>query len=91
VQVPTVTEGEAELEIPAGTQPHETFRLRGKGMPSLRGRRRGDLQVMVNVIVPRHLSREQRELTEQLADSLGEHNIRTDDGVFGKLRRAFGA
>jgi molecular chaperone DnaJ len=91
VAVPTVTEGEVELEVPAGTQPHETFRVRGKGMPSLRGRRRGDLQVVVNVIVPRHLSREQRELMEQLADSLGEHNVRTDDGVLRKLRRAFGA
>jgi molecular chaperone DnaJ len=91
VQVPTVTDGEVELEVPAGTQPHETFRVRGKGMPSLRGRRRGDLQVVVNVTVPRHLSREQRELTQQLADSLTEHNTRTDDGVFSKLRRAFGA
>jgi molecular chaperone DnaJ len=91
MHVPTVTEGDVELEVPAGTQPHETFRVRGKGMPSLRGRRRGDLQVIVNVIVPRHLSREQRELTERLADSLKEHNIRTDDGVFSKLRRAFGA
>jgi molecular chaperone DnaJ len=91
VQVPTVTDGEVELEIPAGTQPHETFRVRGKGMPSLRGRRRGDLQVVVDVIVPRHLSRDQRELMKQLADSLSEHNIRTDDGVFSKLRRAFGA
>jgi molecular chaperone DnaJ len=91
VQVPTITEGDVELEIPAGTQPHETFRVRGKGMPSLRGRRRGDLQVVVDVVVPRHLSREQRELMKQLADSLGEHNIRTDDGVFSKLRRAFGA
>ncbi|MGN6168248.1 MAG: molecular chaperone DnaJ [Solirubrobacteraceae bacterium] len=90
VQVPTITDGEVELEIPAGTQPHETFRVRGKGMPSLRGRRRGDLQVVVDVIVPRHLSREQRELMKQLADSLGEQNIRTDDGVFSKLRRAFG-
>jgi molecular chaperone DnaJ len=91
VQVPTVTDGDVDLEIPAGTQPHENFRVRGKGMPSLRGRRRGDLRVVVNVIVPGHLSREQRELMQQLADSLGEHNIRTDAGVFGKLRRAFGA
>ena len=90
VQVPTVTEGEIDLEVPAGTQPNELLRVRGRGMPSIRGRRSGDLQVVVNVVVPRHLSRQQRELMEQLADSLGEHNIRTDDGVFGKLRRAFG-
>jgi molecular chaperone DnaJ len=90
VQVPTVTEGDIDLEVPAGTQPNELLRVRGRGMPSLRGRRSGDLQVVVNVVVPRHLSREQRDLMEQLVDSLGEHNIRADDGVFSKLRRAFG-
>jgi molecular chaperone DnaJ len=90
VTVPTV-DGETEVEIPAGTQPHETIVLRGRGMPSLRSRRSGDLRVVVNVVIPRHLGREQRELLEQLADSLTEHNLRTDEGVFGKLRRAFGA
>ncbi len=89
VQVPTV-DGEVELEIPAGTQPHEVFKVRGQGMPALRGRRTGDLRVVANVIVPRQLSREQRELTEQLVDSLTDHNLRTEEGVFGKLRRAFG-
>ncbi len=90
VHVPTVAGDEVELEIPAGTQPHETFSVRGRGMPSLRGRRSGDLRVIVNVIVPRHLNREQKALMKRVADSLGEHNIRTDDGVFAKLRRAFG-
>jgi len=89
VQVPTI-EGETELEIPAGTQPNETLTIRGQGMPGLRSRRRGDLQVVVNVVIPRHLKREQRELLEQLSDSLTEHNLRTDEGVLGKLRRAFG-
>ena len=89
VSVPTV-DGPVELEIPAGTQPHETVLIRGAGMPALRGRRSGDLRVVVNVVVPRHLSREQRELHEQLADSMTEHNLRTEEGVFGKLRRAFG-
>ncbi|MBV9425762.1 MAG: molecular chaperone DnaJ [Solirubrobacterales bacterium] len=89
VSVPTV-DGPVELDIPAGTQPHETVLIRGAGMPALRGRRSGDLRVVVNVVVPRHLSREQRELHEQLADSMTEHNLRTEEGVFGKLRRAFG-
>jgi molecular chaperone DnaJ len=89
VQVPTI-EGSTELEIPAGTQPGETFAVRGEGMPALRGRRRGDLQVVVNVVVPKRLKREQRELLERLADSLTEENLRTEEGVFGKLRRAFG-
>jgi molecular chaperone DnaJ len=89
VEVPTI-DGPVELEIPAGTQPHETLVVRGAGMPALRGRRHGDLRVVVNVIVPRHLSREQREVLERLEDSLTEHNLRSDEGVFTKLRRAFG-
>jgi hypothetical protein len=42
------------------------------------------------VVIPRHLSRDQRELLEQLSESLTDHNLRTEDGVFGKLKRAFG-
>jgi molecular chaperone DnaJ len=90
VQVPTV-EGSVELEIPAGTQPHEMLIVRGEGMPALRGRRRGDLRVVVNVVIPRRLGREQRELLQQLADTMTDENLRTEEGVFGKLRRAFGA
>jgi molecular chaperone DnaJ len=87
--VPTL-DGPVELDIPAGTQPHETLVIRGAGVPALRGRRTGDLRVVVNVVIPRHLKREQRELLEQLAESMTEHNLKTEDGVFGKLRRAFG-
>lgn len=89
VEVPTI-DGTTELEIPAGIQPHESLTIRGQGMPALRGRRRGDLRVVVNVVIPRHLKREQKELLEQLAESLTEHNLSTDEGVLGKLKRAFG-
>ncbi|HEX4009387.1 MAG TPA: molecular chaperone DnaJ [Solirubrobacteraceae bacterium] len=89
VEVPTI-DGTTQLEIPAGLQPHESLTIRGQGMPALHGRRRGDLRVVVNVVIPRHLKREQKELLEQLADSLTEHNLSTDEGVLGKLKRAFG-
>jgi molecular chaperone DnaJ len=89
VEVPTV-DGPVDLDVPAGTQPHEVLLVRGAGMPALRGRRHGDLRVVVNVVVPRHLNREQRELMEKLADSMTQHNLRTEEGVFGKLRRALG-
>ncbi len=89
VEVPTV-DGAVELDVPAGTQPHDTLVVRGKGLPALRGRRPGDLRVLVNVVIPRHLNREQRELVQELADTMTDHNLRTDEGVFGKLRRAFG-
>ena len=90
VRVPTL-DGEEELEIPAGTQPHEMLVLKGRGMPSLRGRRTGNLRVVVNVVIPRHLNRRQRDLLEELAGTMSEHNLRSEDGVLGKLRRALGA
>ncbi len=65
-------------------------RSAGRACLPLRGRRRGDLQVVVNVVVPKRLKRDQRELLERLSESLTEENLRTEEGVFGKLRRAFG-
>ena len=85
VERPKVT-----VDVPAGVQPNETLVVRGKGMPALRGRRHGDLQVVVNVVIPKRLKREQRELLERLSQTLTEDNLRTEEGVFGKLRRAFG-
>jgi molecular chaperone DnaJ len=91
LEVPTL-EGEPEtIEIPAGVQPGETLRLRGHGLPQLRGGRRGDLRVVVNVVVPQRLSAEQRRLAEELAGSLTEDNLRSDEGVLAKLRRVLGA
>jgi molecular chaperone DnaJ len=90
VEVPTL-DGAMELEIPAGTQPHEVLVMRGRGLPALRGHRSGDLRVVVNVVIPRHLGRDQRALYQQLAESMTDHNLNTDEGVFGKIRRAFGA
>jgi molecular chaperone DnaJ len=89
VEVPSI-DGPVELDVPAGTQPHEVIAVRGKGMPALRGRRTGDLRVVINVIVPRHLKHNQRELLEQLAETMTDHNLNTDEGVFSKLKRAFG-
>jgi molecular chaperone DnaJ len=89
VEVPTI-DGPVELDIPAGTQPNETLQIRGQGMPTLRGRHRGNLQVVVNVVIPKRLKRDQRELLERLSESLTDENLRTEEGVFGKLRRAFG-
>jgi molecular chaperone DnaJ len=84
-------DGEVAVEIAAGTQPGEVFVVRGEGMPRLRrSGRRGDLRVVVNVVVPRRLNREQRKLAEKLADSLTEENVRTDESLVGKLKRLIG-
>jgi molecular chaperone DnaJ len=87
VTVPTL-EGEQELEIAAGTQPGEVKVIRGAGMPHLRRNRRGDLRVVVNVAIPRKLTKQQRKLYEQLADSFGDDAFRSDEGMLSKLRRA---
>jgi molecular chaperone DnaJ len=74
VEVPTLSpNGAAErIFVPPGTQPGTEFRLRGKGMPRLRGLGRGDLLVRVKVKVPERLSREERELLRRLAELRGE-------------------
>jgi molecular chaperone DnaJ len=90
LEVPTL-DGPATVELPAGSQPGDVLRLRGQGMPSLRRGRQGDLRVVVNVVVPRRLSAEQRELAERLNDSLTEENLRSHESVFAKLRRALGS
>ena len=61
-----------------------------RACPRCGGRHRGNLRVIVNVVTPRHLSKAQKELFQELADGLTEHNLRTDEGVLGKLKRAFG-
>ncbi len=75
VTVPTL-DGEQNLRVPEGTQSGATFRVKGKGVPVLGGRGRGDLFVSVNVITPTNLSREQRKLLEELSklESDGHHD-----------------
>ncbi|MFU8826964.1 MAG: molecular chaperone DnaJ [Brevefilum sp.] len=89
IRVPTLN-GDVELRIPAGTQPGKTFRLRGRGIPHLRGSGTGDQLVTVSVQIPTRLSSEQRELFEQLAKTM-DPNIKIQDQSFlEKLREVFG-
>ncbi len=89
IEVPTV-EGPVALTIPAGTQPMQQFRLRGKGVPDMRGRSRGDQLVTVHVVVPTELNSRQRELFEELAGGLGEARMPKDRGFFSKVKDALG-
>jgi molecular chaperone DnaJ len=86
LQTPTL-EGMTSVEVPPGTQPGEVLTLRGEGMPGLRRGRRGDLRMVVNVMIPRRLSEEQRELLERLNGTLTAENLRSDESMFAKLRR----
>lgn len=87
VTIPTVT-GEAEFDVPTGTQSGERFRLKGKGMPHLRGRGHGDLYVTVQVVTPESLNEEQRDALEAFAEAGGEE-IDVDQGFFEKLKSSF--
>jgi curved DNA-binding protein len=68
VQVPTL-EGKVVLTIPSGTQSGQSFRLKGKGMPGLKNKDRGDLFAKINVRIPKNLSDEEKKLFEKLAET----------------------
>ena len=69
LEVPTL-DGKVKYSIPEGTQSGTVFRLKGKGVPFLRGNGRGDQFVTVNVTIPKNLTSEQREIVRQLDESL---------------------
>jgi len=81
-------DSEEKLKIPTGTQTGTVFRLKGKGMPALGGRGRGDLYVSVTVVTPTTLTREQKRLLEQLAEV--ENKDLEDKGLVDKVRDIFG-
>lgn len=72
VTIPTI-EGKADLRIHPGTQPGQILRVKGKGIPRIRGYGRGDLRVRVNVVIPEKLTQHQRALIEELAKELDQN------------------
>jgi molecular chaperone DnaJ len=91
VDVPTIDDEPHKLRIPAGTQTGETFVVRGKGVPHLRGGGRGDMIVHVIVTTLANPTKEQKELLKQLAASMGTAvKPQEDRGIMGKLKDALG-
>jgi molecular chaperone DnaJ len=82
-------DGDEDLVLPAGTQSGRVFRLRGRGVPHVDGRGRGDLLVRVNVEVPTRLDAEQEELLRRLAALRGEEVGPPDEGLLSRIRSAF--
>ena len=88
-EVPTL-DGTAPVRIEPGTQPGTTLRLKGEGMPGMRRRGRGDLKVVVDVMVPTRLTGEQRELLEKFEAVSGEDTYNGSGGsFFDRLRGVF--
>ncbi|HMD61476.1 MAG TPA: molecular chaperone DnaJ [Opitutaceae bacterium] len=88
IEVPTLS-GKASLRIPAGTQSATTFRLRDRGMPSLRGGRHGDQLIRVHVEVPTSLAPEQRKMLEEFARVSGDAHEPTSRKFFEKAKKFF--
>jgi molecular chaperone DnaJ len=97
IQVPTL-DGSETVKVGEGTQTGTTLRLRGKGMPEVNGRGRGDLFATVQVQIPKKLSKEQRQLMEQLAKALPKdkfepraHDEAQDErNLFDRVKDMFG-
>ena len=85
VEVPTL-DGKVKLTIPEGTQPGAVFRLKGKGVPYLRGSGRGDQFVSVNVRIPKNMNSTQKEALRHYAETMGEEHSK-GSGIFGKKKR----
>ncbi|MBE3589593.1 MAG: molecular chaperone DnaJ [Firmicutes bacterium] len=83
-------DGLEKLRIPPGTQPGHEFRLRGRGVPDVRGHGRGDLVVRVQVEVPTDLSREEIQLLQRLAELRGQPAGQGAKGFFERVRDALG-
>ena len=88
VSVPTL-DGKVPYTIKEGTQPGETFRLKGKGFPYINGRGRGDLLVHVTVEVPRNLNSEQKKLLKSFEESMTDSNYQKRKSFFDKIKDAF--
>jgi molecular chaperone DnaJ len=78
-----------EIAVPHGTQPGKEFVYRGRGVPRLQGRGRGDLKVRVDVQVPTKLSEFEIELLKKYAESRGEHIGEAAKGLFSRIKSAF--
>ncbi|WP_037290023.1 molecular chaperone DnaJ [Saccharibacillus sacchari] len=88
IEIPTLTE-KVKLKIPAGTQTGTYFRLRGKGVPRLRGTGQGDQHVKVVIITPSKLTDEQKDLLRQFSGLSGEQTHEQEQSFFDRMKRAF--
>ncbi|MCI8878912.1 MAG: molecular chaperone DnaJ [Oscillospiraceae bacterium] len=86
LEIPTI-DGKVKYDIPEGTQTGSTFRLRGKGIPSVNGRGRGDQYVTVYIETPRNLNREQKEALKKFSETLKENNYKERKSFFDKFKK----
>ena len=86
LEIPTI-DGKVKYDIPEGTQTGTTFRLRGKGIPNVNGRGRGDQFVTVNIETPRNLTREQKDALRKFSETLKESNYKERKSFFDMFKK----
>lgn len=89
VEVPTV-HGKKKVEVKPGTQPGDTFRLKGEGVPNLRGRGRGDMEVRAQVVIPKKLNKEQKDLLKKFAETQPGDPDYYPENFFKKFFKGYG-
>ncbi len=87
IEIPTI-KSKAKIKIPAGTQSHTIFRLKGQGMPDLRTERKGDLFVKVVVKIPEKLTKKQKELLKEFAEE-NKESVKITKGFFDHVGHYF--
>ncbi|MEP6774800.1 MAG: DnaJ C-terminal domain-containing protein, partial [Chloroflexota bacterium] len=91
IQVPTVDGATAPVKVAPGTQSGKIVRVKGAGVPFLRGTGRGDMLTKVNVQIPTSLTEEQKRLLRELGQTFGDNSPELPEkGLFGKLKDALG-
>jgi molecular chaperone DnaJ len=86
IEVPTLDGGRAKVNVPAGTQSGSQFRLRGKGMPVMRGQAHGDLYIQTTVETPVNLTKAQKDLLREFDEAGSEKTSPESHGFFSKVR-----
>ena len=86
LEIPTI-DGKVKYELPEGTQTGTTFRLKGKGIPSINGRGRGDQYVTVYIETPKNLNKEQKEALKKFAEAVGDTNYEERRKFFKKFKK----
>ncbi len=86
LEIPTI-DGKVKYDLPEGTQSGTTFRLKGKGIPSINGRGRGDQYVTVYIETPRNLTKEQKEALKKFAELMGDGDVEERKGFFNKGKK----
>ena len=86
LEIPTI-DGKVKYDLPEGTQSGTTFRLKGKGIPSINGRGRGDQYVTVFIETPRNLNKEQKDALKKFAEACGDDNYTERKKFFKKFKK----